>query len=245
MSHISDDIFLGPVLTGHGQAAGGPSPSELGVGPMGRIYTFDVVPLVLQLAGLAALQQTAGAGNLVLTAGTGVTARVRSDGVTEYVLDTPRCVTISSAGAFGAVTFTVSGYDLYGKAMTQTLAGPANSTVSTLKAFKTVTSIHTSAALGTDTRAGYGDVLGLPVRVTDAGYIVRVGWDGALGADAGTFVAAVTTSPSTAALGDVRGTYLPSSATDGAKRLIVAIAVPGIACGPNATRVGALGVDQV
>jgi len=42
----------------------------------------------------------------------------------------------------------------------------------------------------------------------------------------------------------VRGTLTPSSAPDGVKRLVVGVFVPGIAVGPNATRLGALGVTQ-
>jgi hypothetical protein len=52
------------------------------------------------------------------------------------------------------------------------------------------------------------------------------------------------TNPATNITGDVRGTYYPSSATNGIKRLVVVIALPGIASGPNATRIGALGVTQ-
>jgi len=37
---------------------------------------------------------------------------------------------------------------------------------------------------------------------------------------------------------------LPSSAADGIKRLVMEIALPAIAAGPNATRIGALGVTQ-
>jgi hypothetical protein len=53
-----------------------------------------------------------------------------------------------------------------------------------------------------------------------------------------------TMTVATSTTGDVRGTYVPSSATNGIKRLVVVIALPGIATGPNATRTGALGVTQ-
>jgi hypothetical protein len=48
----------------------------------------------------------------------------------------------------------------------------------------------------------------------------------------------------TTSTGDVRGTFTPTTASDGIKRLVMTIALPGIAVGPNATRVGALGVTQ-
>ena len=57
-----------------------------------------------------------------------------------------------------------------------------------------------------------------------------------------------TTSPATTSTTDVRG-YVKaaglSGAADGTKRLVMAIALPAIAVGPNATRVGAFGVTQV
>ncbi len=56
-------------------------------------------------------------------------------------------------------------------------------------------------------------------------------------------VAAVATTATTTT-GDVRGTYVPSSATDGTRRLVMAIALPAIAAGPNATRAGGYGVNQ-
>jgi hypothetical protein len=52
------------------------------------------------------------------------------------------------------------------------------------------------------------------------------------------------TTPATTTTGDVRGTYVPSSATNGIKRLVMVIALPGIVAGANATRTGALGVNQ-
>jgi len=219
----------------------------VGVGPMGRVYVFDVVPLTLQAAALAALQQLAAAGNLVLTAGAGVTTSVGQDGTTRYILDTPRTVSLASTGDLSLITFTVRGFDVYGQPMTQIMAGPIANTVNTLKAFKSVVSISASAAVATDVSAGYGNTLGLPVRVTHGSYIVsaRMGLPGTIADDAGTLVAAVVADPSTALLGDVRGTYTPATAPNGVRRLVIVIAIPAIGSGPNATRVGALGVNQV
>lgn len=242
---ISDDLFMGEAFAPGPVVQGNPSPMEKGVGPMGRIYVFDVVPLALQTAGLAASQNPGSGAAFNLVAGTGVTARVRPDGTTEYVLDTPRCVTITAAGA-NTATYRVEGYDVYGRFMTANVAAPSTSTVATTKAFKTVTRIvNINATAGTNgLTAGYNDSLGLPVRVTDAGYVVSVRWNNALAQDAGTFVAAVITDPATSATGDVRGRYTPSNAADGVKRLVMAIAIPAIGCGPQSTTVGAYGVTQ-
>ena len=48
----------------------------------------------------------------------------------------------------------------------------------------------------------------------------------------------------TTTTGDVRGTVVPSSSADGSRRLVVAILLTGIQCGPNSTRAGAMGVNQ-
>jgi VCBS repeat-containing protein len=241
---VSDDIFLGAAF-GPSLPDSNPAPMEAGVGPMGRVYIFDVVPLTLQTAGVAALQTLGAAGNMTLAAGTGVTTSVDATGTTRYVLDTPRCVTLTSAGNISAVTFTITGYDLYGQPMTQTLAGPNANTVATTKAFKSVIRIAASAAVATNTSAGFNDKLGIPVRVTDVGYITSVKWAGTLAADAGTFVAADTTDPATASTTDVRGCYTPSSASNGTRRLVMSIALPSLAVGPQSTRAGAFGVTQV
>jgi hypothetical protein len=209
---------------------------------MGRVYLWDTVPLALNATGLAAAQAATG-GPVVLTAGAGVTTRVDGAGVTRYVLDVARAVSVTAAGA-NAATATVVGYDAYGQRMTEAIAAPSTSTVAGNKAFKEIVSITFSATPGSNVSAGTTDKLGLPYRVINAGYLASIKWNNVLAQDAGTFVAAVVTDPATSATGDVRGTYTPSSATDGAKRLVALIGMPAIASGPQATRVGALGVTQ-
>lgn len=242
---ISDDLFLGPAFAPGPTAPGNPSPMERGVGPMGRVYIFDVVPLTLQAAGLAGSQNPGSGAAFTLAAGTGVTARTRADGTIEYVLDVPRCVTVTAAGA-NTATYRVEGYDQFGRFMTANVAAPSTSTVATTKAFKTVTRIvNINATAGTNgLTAGFNDKIGLPVRVPSAPYVVSVKWDTALAQDAGTFVAADATAPATAATTDVRGCYTPSSAANGTRRLVMCIAVAALGCGPQATDVGAYGVAQ-
>jgi len=229
---------------------GDPSPMEVGVGPLGREYVWDLIPQTLQTANIAASQTPAAAGNLTLTAGTSAKSVVRTDGTTVIQLDTPRAVQLTTASGTISTSrnLTVSGYDYYGQAMTEVIAtGTTSSAVANVagkKAFYQVSSIAINGSLPVAITVGTTDVLGLPLRVFDAGYIVRVGWNNTLANDAGTFVAADMTTPATSTTGDVRGTYVPSSATNGIKRLVVVIALPGIATGPNATRTGALGVTQ-
>jgi hypothetical protein len=241
---ISDDLFLGPAIA-PALPDSNPSPMAQGVGPVGRVYSYDVVPLAPQTASIAALQTTAGAASLTLAAGTGVTAATDANGNIRYAFDVPRAVSLTSAANISAVNFTITGYDVYGQRMTQTLAGPNANTVSTTKAFKSVISVAVNGAVGTNTSVGASSILGLPVAVADAGYVVQAGWAGVLAKDGGTFTAADATSPATASTGDVRGTFLPSSAPNGTRRLVFTVALSTAQVGPLATRIAAFGVTQV
>jgi len=223
-----------------------PSPMSLGVGPLGRIYVFDAIPQAKGNAVLSAAATYASAGNATLTAGASVRAVINTSGSTVYQLDVPRAVSITiGAGTIVATNVTITGYDYYGQAMSEVISTgtSASTTVPGKKAFFQVSSVAVAGNCGGTVSVGTTDVIGLPVRVTNAGYIARVGWDNTLAEDAGTFAIAITATATTGT-GDVRGTYTPSSACDGIKRLVVGILLPAIAVGPNATRQGALGVNQ-
>ena len=312
-----------------------PSPMGLGVGPLGRIYVWDVIPEAAATNNVA-LTQTPAAAAMTLTAGAGTQSIIRPDGTTVVQLDCPRGVAVttgaaaaalvspavagtagqftctattglvvgqkvvisgtaggsgsitgytdpttyyiiatngtttftlslaaggaaiaSSAGtlsgltftrAFAAVAFTVAGYDYYGQPMSEaiTCSTIASTAVNGKKAFWQIASITPAQGIGGAAIVGTTNVLGLPVRMTDAGYLARIGWAGTLAENAATVVVADLTSPATTTTGDVRGTLATASSNpDGLKRLVVGILVSGIACGPSGTRVGALGVTQV
>ena len=219
-----------------------PSPMDLGVGPLGRVYVWDCVPQTLQTANIAASQTASGAGAVTLTAGTSTKSVVRADGTTVIQLNTPRALQINTSTT--ARTITISGYDYFGQAMTEAITvATAGTAKSGKKAFYQIASATINGS-ATAVTIGTTDILGLPVRLIDAGYVVKVGWNNTLAQDAGTLVVADMTNPATSTTGDVRGTYTPSSASDGVKRLVMTIALPAIAVGPNATRTGALGVTQ-
>jgi hypothetical protein len=246
MPQYSDDLFLGTAVTNMGMNLGNPSPMSQGVGPLGRIYVWDVVPLTKQTNNISVAATYAGAGNATLAAGTGTTAVTTAAGVAAIQLDCPRAVSVTiGTGTIADTAITVTGLDVYGQAMTDVIqTGTTQSTtVNGEKAFFQITGVAVAGAVGGTVAVGTTDILGSPVRITDAGYIARSGWAGALADDAGTFVAAVTTTATTTS-GDVRGTYVPSSAPNGTRRLVMGILLPAIASGPNATRVGALGVTQ-
>jgi len=223
-----------------------PSQMDLGVGPLGRIFVWDTVPTVLNAANICASQTPAAAGALTLLTTSTLGGRyvTRPDGTNVIQLDVPRGVSVTLAAAGTARTYTVAGFDVYGQAMSENITTVASSTVSGKKAFFQIASV-TGLVGGSSTAVTVGttDVLGCPIRVTDFGYILHIGYNNTIADAAGTFVNA-DQATATTTTGDVRGTYTPASATDGIKRLVMSLAVPGIAAGPNATRLGALGVNQ-
>jgi hypothetical protein len=225
---------------------GDPSPMDLGIGPLGRIYVWDVVPLAAVTNNLAASQTPTGAGSLTLTAGTGVKSVVRADGTTVLQLDCPRALSVTTgSGTTTSSNITITGYDYYGQAMSELIASGtvASTTTPGKKAFYQISSITGSAATTSTIVVGTTQLLGFPVRVIDGGYICHVGWNNGFAIDGGTFAAASQVTATTTT-GDVRGTFSPSSAPDGVKRLVVGLMLPAIAVGPNATRTGAFGVTQ-
>ena len=229
-------------LTLHGNTAlSDPAPMDLGIGPVGRIYVWDVIPQAAVTNNIAASQTAAGAQSVTLTAGTSVKSVVRTDGTTVLQLDLPRAIKVNCSTT--ARAFTVNGYDYYGQAMSEVITvSVAGTAVTGKKAFYQVSSA-TIAGSATAVVIGTSDVLGLPVRVTNVAYVASVKSNNTLAQDAGTFVAA-DTSTATNGTGDVRGTYTPATASDGIVRTVMGILLPGIAVGPNATRTGALGVTQ-
>lgn len=218
-----------------------PAPMDLGIGPIGRVYIWDVVPQAAVTNNIAVSQTASGAGAVTLTAGTSVKSVNRTDGTTVLQLDLPRAIKVNCSTT--ARAFTVSGYDYYGQAMSEVITvATAGTAVTGKKAFFQVSSA-TIAGSATAVLIGTSDVLGLPVRVFNVAYVSSVKSNNALAQDAGTFVAADTAVATTGA-GDVRGTYTPATASDGTVRTVMTISLPAIAVGPNATRVGALGVTQ-
>jgi len=237
-------------MTAHSNAPlDNPAPMDLGVGPLGRIYVWDIVPQALVTNNIAASQTPAAAGSLTLTAGTSVKSVTTAGGVSVLQLDLPRAVQLTTVS--GTITtsrtITVSGYDYYGQAMSEAIAtGTTSSAVANVagkKAFFQITGITISGALPVAITVGTTDVLGIPVRVFNVSYVASVKSNNTLAQDAGTFVAA-DTATATTTTGDVRGTYAPATASNGIVRTTMGILLPAIAVGPNATRVGALGVTQ-
>jgi hypothetical protein len=235
MPQYSDDLWLGAATGPQSKGWAGPGAVFAGVGPLGRVYIFDALPAAIAATGVCAAQAVAGAG------AASVNGTLASAGVATF--DYARAVSaVSSNAADTTQTITVTGTAYWGQAQTETIALNGTTTVYGKKAFKTITSVVVSGALAGNLSVGNSDVYGLPYAVTDAGYLLRTGWANAVADNAGTFVAADYTSPATATTGDVRGTFKPSSASNGTNRLVIAIGLTAIQAGPNATQAGAIGV---
>lgn len=150
---------------------------------------------------------------------TALTGALVSSGVAVLDARTGRNV----VGAWtGAAVLTVYGTDMYGRAISESSASGTSFTGK--KAFKRVTAIKFSADVTLAT-VGTGTVLGLPAYTPNAAMILKESQDGAA-ATAGTIVAGLFGSKSTATSADVRGTYTPNAAPDGSKNYQLLAAIP-------------------
>ena len=235
MPQFSDDLWLGGATGPQSQGWAGPGQVYEGVGPLGRVYIYDIVPATISATAVCAAQAVAAAGNATIN---GTSA---ASGVATF--NCARNVSIVSSSASDTTqTVTVTGTDYWGQAQTSRLTINGTTTVNGLKGFKTITAVYVSAVFVGNLSVGMGDTFGLPYKVTDAGYLLRTGWAGAVADNAGTFTAADTATASVTS-GDVRGTFLPAtSASNGSRRLVIAIGLTAAAAGPDATQTGAIGV---
>jgi hypothetical protein len=125
----------------------------------------------------------------------------------------------------------VQGYDVYGQAMSETIAVTANGTAYGRKAFKFVASVTpTKSGSTTGTlKVATSDVFGFSVR-SDKWEYMNVFWSGAFLVVSNGWTAADATNPATSSTGDVRGTiqlsaagqsgtYATGGASNGARRL--------------------------
>lgn len=205
---------------------------------------------------MAALQAQTANVALTLAAGTGATAGTAPDGSGRAIIvfDVPRGVSLTSTANLSGSNFTVTGFDVYGRLQTAKRAGPNNNTVNTLKAFKSVLSVVSDTTSASTVSVGSSDVFGLPYFVPNGSYVQDCAWNATTGnsgaangannfsLDNGTLVRGDTTNPATSATGDPRGTYTPSSASDGAHQLVVCLHLDGTQCGATATLANLLGV---
>ena len=237
MPQFSDDLFLGPaqafVGTNSNSAFGDPSPMDLGFGPMGRIYLYDVVPAVGTTAAVLAAKTptvatTYSGTALAATNSTIGTSQVlRTDGTTVLQLDYPRAVAVTTAsGSPTNSVITISGYDYYNNAMTEIIQSGTVASTQTVgrKAFWQISSVAFSAATTVAVSVDTSNVLGLPARISEYAYLLSNKVSGTITPDAGTLAQAFysnTTSYATQAItnftsatpGVITVGYSPASGT--------------------------------
>jgi len=190
-----------------------------------QVYTINLgAPDAADADGAVASQAATAASGLA----TGINGALASGGVATF--DVPRAVV---AAWTTSATLTVTGTDEYGNTVVESSA--AGTSMAGKKAFKTITNVETDTDI-TGLTVGTGDVLGLPVFLPQTGMVIAELEDGAA-ATAGTVVAG-DTAAATATTGDVRGTYDPNSAMDGAKAIQLVVAIPDPSAKGNAQYAG-------
>ena len=245
MTHVSDDLFVGDAPTNITPPGGYPLVPK-GFGPVGRHVTYDIVPLTAVATNLVSALATAQVGALTISPGVGVTQSTTATGTTIYKFDVPRGVQVLSSNTTDVSALTITAYDAYTQPVTELVTLTPGTAALSKKTYSSVASI----ALGTTgligaLSIGTSDVFGLPFILPDINDVVSVKWASVLANDAGTAVKADATSPATTSTGDVRGTYKPSSASNGSRRLTITQYLPDTAAAPGAGRAAVLGVDNV
>ena len=223
MTHFTDGLRIGSAYYGravNSTAAAGRE--DKGV----SVHDEDNVAIVVQLGAPDALDadgvadgaySTSTAGSLTLA------GALVSTGVATF--DVPRAVSITATADNSSGTFTISGTDKYGHALTEAIVGPTG-TVTGQKAFLTVSGVSNAGATTTGGAAidvGTADVLGLPYLLDNLGKVAGHTENG-LSVTGGTLVVGVT-SAATATKGDVRGTIDPQTAMDGSTYVTLTMVV--------------------
>jgi hypothetical protein len=112
---------------------------------------------LLDLAAICALQTTAGAGSLLINGDQAQAVNPNSSTKIFRNFNLSRNVSVTSTGNLSAINFTITGLDQFGRTLTQTIAGPSNSTVDTTVYYASVSSVTVSAAVGTNVSVGTGN----------------------------------------------------------------------------------------
>lgn len=149
-----------------------------------------------------------------ITTSTGASASV-------WPIAVPRnmSLNVTHGSSIVAMSCTITGYDVYGVKVQETLSVTATGTTKTTagkKAFAYIESIAFTAAADAEANTanlGWGDVLGLPYYATAKADVMQVWFNDAL--DTSVTTVAGDTTTATATTGDVRGTVDPNSACDG------------------------------
>lgn len=150
-----------------------------------------------------------------------------------------RAVAITGVLGGSGGHFLVSGADLYGYPQTENINATAGATTTNgKKTWKFIYSVTPLFSDANNYEVGTADIFGFPLKTLLFDQVF-VWWNSALITANTGYTAADTTSPATSTTGDVRGTYAVQSASDGTKRLTMAVGIPE---STNFSAVGAFGV---
>jgi|GEM_PF-2136952 len=153
-----------------------------------------------------------------------------------------RAVSITGVVSTTGGDFIVYGYDIYGYPMTEKITAAAGvATTNGKKAFKAITSIVPQFTDAHNYSVGTADIFGLGIRAPNF-CDTHINWNSTLITASTGFVAADATT-ATNVTGDVRGTYAVQSASDGTKRLMMAV-FPSLSLLATNPTTGLFGVTQ-
>lgn len=124
---------------------------------------YDLGDAAADRDGWALAQTTAGAGSLVLT------------GAQPTI---PLEVSLYSTGNLSGVTFTITGVDILGRAKTEAITGPNNTTRYGSVAWASISQVTVNGAVGTDVEVGWRDSLESDAVVHPSMVYVPDGWNG-------------------------------------------------------------------
>lgn len=201
----------------------------------GATANNPLITTVVSVSGTAlviadAAGQTVAAAQIGTADSSGVTASPYQSAGAASLFDATqaiaRTVTVTASGASSG-TVTVSGYDIYGMPMTETITIVGTGTANGKKAFKYISgAVANGAGVTTGThQIGTNDLFGMNLR-TDFWEYANIFWAGAFVTTSTGWLTADTTSPATSTTGDVRGTYATQSAANGTNRLAIFVSLP-------------------
>jgi len=207
MTTFFDSVKMGrAVYNRNSVPSAGYAEDEIYGVPLTQTYVYQVGTASTSLASGVFYASSAIAGTL-----TGTGALV-SSGVATF--DVPRCITVTASSNMSTTTFTFQGTDAYGASLTASVIGPTGNTfgnsgsvVTTLSAFKTVTTASANGAATGPLGIGTSDTYGLPYRLSNVGEGLGAYINGGSASVAPTYTAGfAATGVATATTADVRGT---------------------------------------
>ncbi len=190
--------------------------SKIGV-PLSPAVLFNLgAPAALSANGVANAVAVAGAGFITMN------GALVASGVATLGGNCGRAPSVVSSNA-GDTTqvVTLRGRDYANERVLAQVTLNGTTTVPVIKAMKYIDSVHVSAAMTGNLSVGTTDRLGLPFRI-DGRWNLRVWMDSTDETATATITVADTATPS-ASTGDVRGTVVPATATNGTRNYRVHI----------------------